>query len=208
MTKNDDVDQVKRGRSANGDNAATATASASAASGVVEPTAEESYAANLKHVRSIIGEVPTAMLTTVDWSGQLRSRPMAIQLVEGDERLYLLTSEDSGKVLAIRTDHNVNVVCADAGASRFLSVCGSAQISQDRQKVKDLWNPMMKAWFPNGPDSPDICLIVIEMEEAEFWDAPNGKWVQLFKIAKAALSGRRYEASPSEHGEVHIVSKH
>ena len=202
MTQNDDVNKVDMGRSPSGDDVAPSAANPT------EPTAEEFYAANVKHVRNIIRDVPTAMLTTIDWSGQLRSRPMAIQLVEGDERLYLLTSEDSGKVLAIRTDHNVNVVCADAGASRFLSVCGSARILQDRQKIKALWNPMMKAWFPNGPESPDICLIVIEMHEAEFWDAPTGKWVQLFKIAKAALSGRRYEASPAEHGEIHIVPKH
>ena len=148
------------------------------------------------------------MLTTTDWSGQLRSRPMAIQQVDGDDKLYLLTSEESGKVLAIRTDQNVNVVCADMGASRYLSLCGAAQISQDRAKIRELWNPMMKAWFPNGPETPEICLIVITVEEAEFWDAPMGKWIQLMKVAKAVLSGRRYEPGSTEHGEIHANDKH
>lgn len=200
MTKNND--------NTSSDNASDTSPTGEAESSANDPSAAEFYASNVKHIWNIIREIPTCMLTTIDWSGQLRSRPMAIQLVEGDERLYLLTNEDSGKVLAIRTDQNVNVVCADAGANRFLSVCGSARILQDRQKIKDLWNPLMKAWFPNGPESPDICLIVIEVEEAEFWDAPTYKWIQLFKIAKAALSGRRYEASPGEHGEVHLGEKH
>ncbi len=164
--------------------------------------------ANAEHVRKIIHDIPVAMLTTTDWSGQLRSRPMAIQQVDGDDKLYLLTSEDSGKILAIRTDQNVNVVCADRGSNCYLSVCGAAQIVQDRKKIRELWNPTMKAWFPDGPETPEICLIVISVEEAEFWDAPLGKWIQMIKVAKAALSGRRYEASQTEHGEIHPGDKH
>ncbi|MFI7546199.1 pyridoxamine 5'-phosphate oxidase family protein [Actinoplanes sp. NPDC049599] len=39
----------------------------------------------------------------------------------------------------------------------------------DRAKVEELWNPMLKAWFPEGLETPDLRLIKVHAETAECW---------------------------------------
>ena len=42
---------------------------------------------------------------------------------------------------------------------------------------------------PKGPDDPSICLIHVNVESAEYWDAPSSAWVYAYGYAKARLTG-------------------
>ena len=46
-------------------------------------------------------------------------------------------------------------------------------------------------WFPNGIDDPHLILIKSKIETAEYWDASNNKMLQLFALAKAAVTGEQ-----------------
>ena len=141
-----------------------------------------------------------AMLTTVH-EGQLRSRPMAIQEREFDGDLWFFTNLDGGKVCDIQDEQEVNVSYMDQGGNSFLSACGKATIIRDVAKQKELWNPMVKAWF-DGPEDPNLALLKVEVEGAEYWDGPHSKVLELFAIAKAALTGQEYEAG--DHAKVRL----
>jgi general stress protein 26 len=75
----------------------------------------------------------------------------------------------------------------------------------DKGKMKKLWNPLYKAWFPKGLDDPDICLLRIRVESAEYWDTPSSKMVQLAGFIKAVATGERYH--PGENRELEIKPK-
>ena len=74
----------------------------------------------------------------------------------------------------------------------------------DRAKVHVLWSPLYAAWWPAGKDDPDIALLEVSIDRAEYWDSPSGKVVQLLGIVKAAITGREQQRDEREHGEVDL----
>lgn len=147
----------------------------------------------------MIKGIRIAMMTTATEDGTLRSRPMATQQTDFDGQLWFFTDSDSGKVFEINHENHVNISYADPGDNRYVSVSGRASVSRDREKIKELWSPIHKAWFPDGPDDPKLTLLKVEVEQAEYWDGPSSTMVQLIGFAKAALTGHRY--IPGDHGK-------
>lgn len=157
---------------------------------------------NIKKVNELIKDIRIAMLTTIDPDGQLRSRPMGTQETEFDGTIWFFTQIDSGKIESIQADQQVNVAYSSAGGSSYVSVSGTANVVLDPVKIKELWTPAMKAWFPEGPESEKIALLKIEADSAEYWEGPSSKVVQMIGFAKAILTGKQY--SPGENKKVEI----
>ena len=79
---------------------------------------------------------------------------------------------------------------------------GAAIVSRDRRKMEELWNPAYTAWFPEGLDDPQICLLNIKVSQAEYWDSPNSVVVHLIGMAKAAVTGTPFH--PGENEKVNL----
>ena len=120
----------------------------------------------------------------------LRSRPMATQNAPFDGQLWFFTDDDSAKVHEISRDKHVNVSYADPDKNNYVSVSGRASLVKDRNRMRGLWNPLYKAWFPKGLDDPRLALICVDVEKAEYWDSPDSKVVQLAGFLKAAITGK------------------
>ena len=82
-----------------------------------------------------------------------------------------------------------------------MSVTGTASVLDDRQKKEELFNTMAKAWFPGGVDDPDMELVEVRIEEAEYWNVKENKLLQLLKMGKAAATGNKPKGM-GEHAEV------
>lgn len=151
-----------------------------------------------KNVAELIKDIRFAMLTTVASDGQLRSRPMTMQEQEFDGDLWFFVGASSPAVAEMRADDQVNLSFADPGDNAYVSISGTAQIVRDRAKIEELWKPILKAWFPDGLDDPDLALLKVTTTQAEYWDTPNGKLVQAFAFAKALVTGKTPEVGESE----------
>lgn len=145
----------------------------------------------------LINGIRIAMLTTVDADGSLRSRPMGTQEAEFDGSLWFFTDASSHKVEEIRGDYHVNVSYADADRQTYVSVSGRATLVRDRQTAERYWSPVMKAWFPGGLDDPNLALLRVEVDSAEYWDAPSSTMAHLYSLTKSLLTGER--AQPGEN---------
>lgn len=145
----------------------------------------------IKTLGELIKDIKFAMLTTVEDDGSLRSRPMGTQQVEFDGDLWFFAGASSAKVGEIQHDRQVNVSYADTDHQRYVSVSGTAQLVRDRAKIEELWNPIFKAWFPDGLDDPDLALLKVAVERAEYWDSPSSKVVQLYGFVKTVATGKR-----------------
>lgn len=150
----------------------------------------------------LIKDIKIAMLTTAATDGALHSRPMGTLQKPFDGTLCFFTDIESGKVYEVQADQNVNVAYTETDANTFVSVAGRAKVSRDRAKIKELWNPIMKAWFPDGEDSPNIALLEITIESAQYWDSPNNKIVNLAGFVKATLTGERFQPGENETVEL------
>ena len=87
---------------------------------------------------------------------------------------------------------------------RYVSVSGTASTVRDQAKMKELWSPLHKAWFPKGLDDPNIALLRVDVDRAEYWDAPSSAAVRLFGFAKAVLTGKRYGEEGVDHQKVKL----
>ncbi|HSN88084.1 MAG TPA: pyridoxamine 5'-phosphate oxidase family protein [Thermoanaerobaculia bacterium] len=157
---------------------------------------------DVEKLRELIKGIRIAMLTTVDQDGSLRSRPMATQQTELDGDLWFFTSHSSAKVGEVGREHQVNVSYSDPDDQRYVSVSGTASVLRDRAKAEELWNPALKAWFPKGLDDPDLALLKVEVQKAEYWDAPSSTMVYLAGLAKAAVTGKRPDVGENEKLEL------
>ena len=155
-----------------------------------ESQVESTNADGLKKLAKMIEGISLAMLTTVDDRGILRSRPMATQQAEFDGTLWFFTKESSGKSDEVKMDSHVNVAYSDNHRHSYVSASGDARIVRDGAKMKELWNPFVAAWFPKGLEDPELCLLKVNVSEAEYWDAPASRMVQLIKMATGALTGK------------------
>ena len=155
-------------------------------------------------VAELIKDINIAMLTTEAEDGLLHSRPMATQKTEFDGTLWFFTGLSTGKVSEIDWNPEVNLSYAEPKDTRYVSVSGSAEILHDRAKMSELWSDIYKAWFPQGLDDPDLCLMKVEVTFAEYWDVPSGKMVQVFGFLKALATGERLKIEGESHGVLEI----
>jgi general stress protein 26 len=143
-----------------------------------------------------------AMLTTLSEDGRLYSRPMTTQELGEDGKLWFLTSLDSQVATEAQHKPWVNLAYTNEGSSLYVSVSGHAALVKDREKIKELWNPMAAAYFPNGVDDSQLTLLSVDIDEAEVWDSPSAAPVRLFNMLKAIVTGKVDDQGHHEHLEV------
>jgi general stress protein 26 len=153
----------------------------------------------------LVKDIQFAMFTTRA-DGRLRSRPMTTQNSEVDERasLWFFMSRGSEAVNDIGADPVVNVAYADPGRDAYVSISGEAAVVEDREKKEQLWSKLAEAWFPGGAGDPDLALVEVRIEDAEYWDVKESKVTQLFKMARAAVVSDP-PSGMGEHGEVQMA---
>jgi general stress protein 26 len=160
---------------------------------------------DIQRLSDMIKDIKFTMMTTVDENGAIYSRPMATQQIDEssfDGRLWFFTRKNSFKVHNIEHDQHVNLAYANPDHQKYVSVAGRAILSEDRELMEKLWNPMYKAWFPEGLEDPQILLIGVQVESADLWDTPPSKVVQLAGFIKATVTGQPYKVKGSvEHME-------
>ena len=142
---------------------------------------------------------PIAMLVTMH-EGKFVSRPMAAHAEPAEHALYFVSKLESIKTHDISERSLVNLSFADPAKSTFISVAGHATVSQDREKLRELWSMWAEAWLPEGPDSPETALITVDPVDAVIWNSDNSKVVRMLKTATAAVT-----QSPPHMGTVRKV---
>lgn len=138
---------------------------------------------------SLIKDARVAMLTS-ERDGRLYSRPMVASQKEFDGSLWFFTRRSSPKVAEVEAHRQVNVAYASAADNSFVSLSGQASVVQDRADIDAHWNEWIRTWFPDGKDDPDLALIRVDVDTAEYWDAPSSKMVIAFDYLKARVTGK------------------
>ncbi len=156
---------------------------------------------SVEKLREMIKDIRVAMLTTVAPDGTLHSRPMMTQEAEFDGTLWFLTGQDTAKAGEVAEHRSVNVAYANPDDNRYVSLSGLATILRDREKAEELWSVAYRAWFPEGLDDPNLVLLKVEVEAAEYWDASSGRMLALAGFIRALATDRRFVVG-GDHAKV------
>jgi general stress protein 26 len=143
-------------------------------------------------VAELIKDFRFAMFTSRNAEGKLVAHPLTVQESEFDGDLWFLISKSASFVVDIARDDRVGVSLSSNDS--WVSLSGTAGLVEDREKVRELWNPMVEAWFPDGPDDPTVGLLKFSAESAEYWDSPGGKIASIFSFVKSKITGQQYDA--------------
>jgi general stress protein 26 len=153
---------------------------------------------------ALIKDIRFCMLTHRHPNGALHAHPLTTQnksLKPGDP-LYYFVSRKTELGQRLRADSNVCVCYGDPKEDVWISVSGQARISENMDTKKGLFNALAKAWFPGGAEDPDLELVELEIQHAEYWNIKESKSSQLLKMATAAVTGKPPEMG--EHRELHV----
>lgn len=155
----------------------------------------------IRELARLIHGVKFAMLTVQTAQGHLHAHPMTTQEVEFDGDLWFIGGKDTAQVSHMRLHPQVNVSYARPDRGVYVSVNGTAELVEDRAKLDDLWSDLYQAYFPQGKDDPNIQLIRISANGAEYWEG-EGKVRSLIELAKGMITGE--EAHPGKNETVNL----
>ena len=149
-------------------------------------------------VWDMVKDIKICTLVTQTGDGTLRARPMGALNRQHEGALWFFTKSDSPKVQDVMANEQVLVSFADPGSENYVSINGTAEVSHDRQKIKQLWSEPLRTWFPKGAEDPEIALIRVVPEAAEYWDSPSSTFVYAYGYLKARLTGERPKGGENE----------
>lgn len=148
---------------------------------------------DLGTVMELIHEIQIAILTTIAADGSLHSRPITTQRIAPDGTLWFITRADTAKVAEVERDDRVSLSYARPDRNEYVVISGTARLVRDREVVRALWDPLYRSWFPLGRDDPELALLHVRIEWAEFWEAPA--------LASPLTAGFIALATPGGHGQ-------
>ncbi len=163
----------------------------------------------LEDLYALIEGIEIAMFTTRRADGHLVSRPMATQTQAEGSDLWFVTDIDTHKLDELDNDPHVNLAYYKDRTREWVSVSGTATVSQDRRAIRELYQPDWKAWFGDqggardgGPDDPRMALILVDVHTASYLVVNKPQPVVLFEVAKAMVTG-----NPPKLGEERRVTR-
>lgn len=158
-------------------------------SGTVQTMTDTS---DIETLAGLVKKFRFAMLTTVDDQGQLVAHPLTVQEAEFDGDLWFIVGAHASSLenLLVNPSAGVSLSSNDS----WVSLTGTAEQVADQAKVKELWSSTLEAWFPEGPDDPNVRLLKFSADGAEYWDSPGGKVATLFSLVKSKVTADTYEA--------------
>jgi general stress protein 26 len=151
----------------------------------------------------LIRDIKYGMFTANHGNGHLHSRPMTT--LNRDEKggvLWFFMSRSGEPALDIESMPEVNVSYSDPGRDAYVSVSGTARIVHDPARKNVLWSPLAQAWFPGGVGDPDLALVAVTINHAEYWDVKTNKATKIFEMAKATITGT--PPALGEHAQVRM----
>lgn len=151
----------------------------------------------LDDLYKLVEGIEVAMFTTRRADGTLVSRPMATQKREPGVDLWFVTDVESAKVDELVSEPNVSLAYFSVKTWEWVSVSGTVSVSQDRNMIRELYQPDWKAWFGDeggardgGPDDPRYALLLVDVKSAIYGKRNKPAPLVLFELAKGYVTGK------------------
>lgn len=155
----------------------------------------------MEDLRRMVAHMKVAMMSTRDEQGVIHSRPLWLLELDEEGRFWFFVSQRSDKIEEMEHEQGrLGLSFADLSRQDYVSVSGQGEIVRDPKRMKELWNPWVKAFFPRGLDDPELALLMVTMERAEYWDAPGSAAKRLYGMVKARVTGDT--GALGDHGTV------
>jgi general stress protein 26 len=131
------------------------------------------------------------MVTQFNGDGALRGRPMEARPDREEGVIWFLTDVRAAKDEEIAAWPDLCLVFIDPDEKVYLSVSGRAEVIDDHGRTRALWNERQQAWWPGGPDDPNVRVVCVVPELIEFWDGPANPAEARRQFRRAQATGEK-----------------
>lgn len=152
-------------------------------------------------LKKLVEDIKITMMVTGLGKIPLNSVPMTTKEVDKDGNIWFLSLKESEHNINIKEDNQVQLLYSKPSDMEFLSVFGNAEIVTDRKVIEEIYNKMSDTWF-DGVDDPSLTAIKFQPQEAYYWNSKSNKYVTLYKLGIAALTGKNKDIG--EKGKMNI----
>ena len=150
----------------------------------------------VERIRDVVKQTESCFFcTAVSAGGSGATRPMSVQEVDDDGTLWFLSASDSHKNRELEKDSAVRLFFQGSEHAGFLTLTGTATVSRDKKRIKDLWKSVLKVWFTEGEDDPRITVIGVRPTGGYYWDNKHGSAVAGIKMLVGAAIGKTLDDS-------------
>ena len=150
----------------------------------------------IKEIRAIVDKAKACFFcTTAAGSDSRGVRPMKVRQVDDEGHLWFLIANDSHTYQEVLQNPDVHLYFQGSPHSDFLHLRGRAAIAQDKRKLEELWEPVLKSWFTEGKDDPRIAIVRVAPLEGYYWDTKHGNVVAGAKMLVGAALGKTLDDS-------------
>ena len=146
----------------------------------------------IKKVKDIAKDVDFTMMATNLKEQPLSVVPMSTKKVDDLGNIWFLSGADSDHNSNIKKDSSVQLMYSGGSDMKFMSIYGTAEISKNKTMIDELYGKTDSIWF-DGKDDPNVSVIKFTPSEAAYWDSGSNKLVNLFKMAKGAITGEKQD---------------
>jgi general stress protein 26 len=149
----------------------------------------------IEKIKELVSRSRVCMLGTSE-EGFMKFRPMSHVDIDDEGSIWFFTSKDSWKAEDVHRNPAVQLIYINQSDSIYLTMEGMAQVLYDPQRMKELFNPFVKAWFPKGLKDSSLALLVVRPIGVEYWSNDDSKILTYIKMLSSAVTG-----SPPSVGE-------
>ena len=147
--------------------------------------------AETREIAELIKDIDICMLVTHS-NDSVRGRPMSNNgKVEFDGDSWFFSLRDTGKIEDIEADPHVELAYVATERGAWVSIEGTAEIVEDDDRKRELWDEDLGQWFENGPEDDGLILLKIRADRVHAW--ANGEETIVER-------GGRVERVPSTSG--------
>ena len=144
----------------------------------------------LGKIRQLLKELPIAFMVTAQ-DNAITARPIGVvgDHAAFDGSLWFITDRRSRTVQAIESGATTAVLFQNDREGTYLHLTGHAVVVEDPEKLKELYTPVQRTWFPDGVDDPHITLLRFDAREASYWDGHASMLRLALAYAKSVVTG-------------------
>lgn len=154
-----------------------------------------------KKLRQLVEDIKIAMMITGFNRKPVSAIPMTSKKVDKEGNIWFLSLRNSDHNNDLLKNNDVQLLYSEPSDMEYLSVYGEAEITTNREILKDLYNKADDNYF-EGLDDPNLTAIKVRPQEAYYWDTKTNKYVTLLKMGVGAVTGN--EQDIGEKGRLNL----
>ena len=148
-------------------------------------------AEGIEKLKELVKDIDICLFCTNLKTGDgATTRPMGTQEVDTEGNLWFFSDVNSDKNREIKIDKRVQLFYSHPSKSSYLVVNGEAAIIIDKAKTEEIWSPLVKAWFKEGKDDPNISILKVTPVSAYYWDTDGNRMINFLKMIASAATGK------------------